>query len=76
MPDEPATAGDSTAHWGTKDPAAEPSGDVVATLPRLVMDVRSRLGSDAGVDKVLAELKERGLDVTEADVQRCWDKGC
>ena len=75
MPEEPDLGGSSTAHWGTKDPAAEPSGDQVAGLPRLVMETRSRLGLDAPVDKVMAELKERGLDVSEDDVKKVWDRG-
>lgn len=75
MPDEPDTGGSSTAHWGTKDPAAEPSGDQVAGLPRLVMQARSHLGLDAPVEKVLAELKGRGLDVSEGDVKKVWDRG-
>ena len=75
-PDEPATAGSSSAHWGTSDPAAQPSADLVSGLPRLVLESRSRLGLDASVEKVIAELKERGLDVTDDDVRRCWDRGC
>ena len=75
MPDEPATGGSSTAHWGSDNPAVEPSGDLVSGLPRLVLESRSRMGLDAPIDKVIAELKERGLDVSEEDVRACWDRG-
>lgn len=72
--DPETTDGRSERHWGSSDPAADPSHDLVAGVPRMVMEARDRMGADATAEQVAEELKQRGLEVTLADVQAAWDR--
>ncbi len=64
-----------SGHWGTADPAAQPSHDVVAGLPRMVIEAHSRLGPDCSPEQVAGELQQRGLEVTVDEVRAVWPPG-
>ena len=61
------------SHWYPSDVEHQPPRDVVLSLQRLVQEARGRLGPDADPDRVLADLKGRGLDVSRSDVSHVWD---
>jgi hypothetical protein len=63
-------------HWYPSDVENQPPRDVVLSLPRLVHEARARLGPGATPDAVLADMRQRGLDVTRDDVVRGWDEEC
>ena len=45
-------------------------------LPRLVLEIRARLGAKASPEQVAAEVRANGLpDVTDEDVRQLWDEG-
>lgn len=70
----PENEPDTTAHWGTRDPAGEPDRDLVIGVGRMVMECRARLGDRCGPAEVLKELTARGVEVTEEQVRAAWDK--
>lgn len=63
------------AHWGTRDPATQPSRDMVIGLPRMVLETRTRMGPDATPERVARELQDRGVDTTIDAVRNVWDEG-
>ena len=45
-------------------------------LPRLVLEVRVRLGAQASPERVAAELRAAGYpDTSDEDVRQLWDEG-
>jgi hypothetical protein len=45
-------------------------------LPRLVLEIRARLGAKASPEEVAAEVRASGLpDVSDEDVRQLWDEG-
>ena len=45
-------------------------------LPRLVLEIRTRLGAKATPEQVAAEVRANGVpDVTVEDVRQLWDEG-
>ena len=45
-------------------------------LPRLVLEIRARLGAKASPEQVAAEVRANGLpDVSDEDVRQLWDEG-
>ena len=51
-------------------------GEQSRGLPRLVLEIRARLGAEASPEQVAAEVRANGLpDVTDEDVRQLWDEG-
>jgi hypothetical protein len=63
-------------HWYSSDVGHQPPRDLVLKLPRRIHEARARLGPGATLDAVLADLRQRGLDVTRDGVVRGWDEEC
>ena len=60
-------------HWFPQDMENQPPQEQVVSLSRLVNEARLRLGTEADLDTVLADLRERSLDVSMGDVTRAWE---
>jgi len=58
------------SHWGPADPENQPNRDEILGLKRLVVETWDRLGKDASPDTVLAELRERGFDLSREQVEQ------
>jgi hypothetical protein len=61
----------------TQSPSNEPHPDEQNPgLPRLVLEIRARLGANASPEQVAAEVRANGLpEVTEDEVRQLWDEG-
>lgn len=68
--DKNPVVGTPESHWGPSDPADQPDRDDILGLPRLVAETWTRLGKDAAPDVVLADLRERGIEVTREQVEQ------
>ncbi|VTR94111.1 unnamed protein product [Gemmata massiliana] len=45
-------------------------------LPRLVLEIRARLGGNVTPEQVAAEIRASGLpEVSDEDVRQVWDEG-
>ena len=45
-------------------------------LPRLVLEIRARLGGNASPEQVAAEVRANGLpNTSDEDVRQLWDEG-
>jgi hypothetical protein len=63
---DPARFSTAETHPGEQDPG----------LPRLVLEIRTRLGAKASPEQVAAELRAGGLPaVSDEDVRQLWDEG-
>lgn len=59
------------SHWGSREPEQQPSRDEVLGLKRLVIETRSRLGSDATPQAIADDLRARGITADPSEVARC-----
>ena len=51
-------------------------GEQAPGLPRLVLEIRARLGSEATPEQVAAEVRASGIRMaTDEDVRQVWDEG-
>lgn len=64
--------GSPASHWGTADPTAQPSRDMVAGVRRVIQEIKTRLGPTATSGAVWAELQARGMKIDRAEVERCF----
>jgi hypothetical protein len=60
------------AHWSPCDVENQPPHDQVLRVQALVAEARGRLGRGVTREAVLAELRDRGLDISKADLSRVW----
>jgi hypothetical protein len=61
-------------HWYPCDVENQPPHDQVLSLQALVTEARGRLGPGATREAILADLLDRGLAVSKADLSRVWDE--
>ena len=73
MPSDRDVPEGAAGHWGTHDPAGEPDRDLVIGVGRMVLEARTRMGAACTPEEVLAELRARGVEVTEDQVRQFWD---
>ena len=65
----------------TKDPtrystAETHPGEQKPGLPRLVLEIRARLGAEVSPEQVAAEVRANGIpEVTDDEVRQVWDDG-
>lgn len=63
---EPTRFSTAETHPGEQEPG----------LPRLVLEIRARLGAEASPEQVAAQVRANGLpDVSDEDVRQLWDEG-
>jgi hypothetical protein len=62
------------SHWVPSDIVNQPSRDEVLSARRLVQESRARLGPDADVDRVHADLNVRGVELSRQDIVAVWDE--
>ena len=71
----PSELSNAEEHWGTRDPATLPTREMVAGLPRLVLETRVRLGPLVSPEEVAQDLQARGVNTTTDAVREVWDEG-
>lgn len=51
-------------------------GEQAQSLPRLVLEIRARLGPEATPEQVAAEVRASGIRMaTDEEVRQVWDEG-
>lgn len=63
------------SHWYTANPSEQPAGQQVMGLPRMVLDVRAKMGGNVTPEQVVSELQACGVNITVAEVEAVWDEG-
>lgn len=62
------------AHWYPCHAEYQPTHDQVASLQVQVAEACRRLGPGATREAVLADRRDRELDISKADLSRVWDE--